>query len=100
MHAVVMCAAVLFLLGLLTTVLRRSLLFCAAGFFVSFIGTTLLFVASERAVDVAPSGFGSANGLIVVVLGASLLLLTSTIALVVYRHRAMVNLDELRELRG
>ena len=90
-------ALALLLIGLLGMLIRRSVLVALMALNVSVLGAALMFCAvAIRHHDAT----GLANAVIVTALVVVLSLLGSAVAIAVFRRRATIHLDELRELRG
>lgn len=90
-------AALLFVFGLAGALLRRSLLVVLLSIELSVLGAALAFVAFALARGDAA---GLAKAALLLFFGVSQAALGAAAALAVFRRRATVNLDELRELRG
>ena len=90
-------AIALFFGGLAGTLIRRSFLIALLSTLLSLCGPVLAFTHFAIA---RSDGAGMAVALLVLLLGGVLAVMGSATLIAVYRRRATVNLDELRELRG
>ena len=92
-----MLAAVLFVLGLTSLVLRRNLLFM-------LIGLEIMIKAAALALVVAGSYWGQADGQVMYILAISLAAAEASIGLALllqlYRRRQTLNIDTVSEMRG
>ena len=92
-----MLAAVLFVLGLTSLVLRRNLLFM-------LIGLEIMINAAALALVVAGSYWGQADGQVMYILAISLEAAEASIGLALllqlYRRRQTLNIDTVSEMRG
>ena len=92
-----MLAAVLFVLGLTSLVLRRNLLFM-------LIGLEIMINAAALALVVAGSYWGQADGQVMYILAISLAAAEASIGLALllqlYRRRQTLNIDTVSEMRG
>ena len=86
-----------FVVGLGGAATRRSLLVVLMSTELCVLGAAIVFAAYGAA---RGDPRGAAYAVVVLVLGAVLALVGAATAIAVYRRRATVNLDELRELRG
>ncbi|MBA2816613.1 NADH-quinone oxidoreductase subunit NuoK [Candidatus Pantoea persica] len=90
-------AAVLFVLGLTSLVLRRNLLFM-------LIGLEIMINAATLALVVAGSYWGQADGQVMYILAISLAAAEASICLALllqlYRRRQTLNIDTVSEMRG
>ena len=96
-HPLLVLASLLFVIGLAGALLRRSFLVTLFSFQLCVLGAALAFVAFAIARHDA-QGLAKAAGLIF--LGVIYAVLGAATTIAVFRRRATVNLDELRELRG
>jgi NADH-quinone oxidoreductase subunit K len=87
----------LLVIGLTGALLRRSWLVVLASLELGLLGVSVLFIAFGAARD-DPAGV--ARGVILLVLAVAYAVVGAAVAVAVFRRRATVNLDELRELRG
>lgn len=88
---------VLFMLGFLGLLVRRSFLASLAGALLALVGAGLVF--GHYALLRGDPG-GLARAVVLLLLGGALAGAGSAFAIAIYRRRGTVNLDELRELRG
>ncbi len=92
-----MLAAVLFVLGLTSVVLRRNILFM-------LIGLEIMINASALALVEAGSYWGQADGQVMYILAISLAAAEASIGLALllqlYRRRQTLNIDTVSEMRG
>ena len=90
-------AAVLFVLGLTSLVIRRNLLFM-------LIGLEIMINAAALALVVAGSYWGQADGPVMYILAISLAAAEASIGLALllqlYRRRQTLNIDTVSEMRG
>jgi len=90
-------AAVLFVLGLTSVVLRRNILFM-------LIGLEIMINAAALALVVAGSYWGQADGQVMYILAISLAAAEASIGLALllqlYRRRQTLNIDTVSEMRG
>lgn len=90
-------AAVLFVLGLTSLVLRRNLLFM-------LIGLEIMINAAALALVVAGSYWGQADGQVMYIPAISLAAAEASIGLALllqlYRRRQTLNIDTVSEMRG
>ena len=90
-------ALALFFVGLGGMLARRSLLVVWMATELCVLGAAVAFGAFAAA---RGDPKGAAYAFVVLVLGAVLAVVGTAVAIAVYRRRATVNVDELRELRG
>jgi NADH-quinone oxidoreductase subunit K len=90
-------AVLLFIVGLVGALLRRSLLVALLSLQLAMAGAVLAFVAFAVPADDAG---GAARAVVVVCLAVVHAIAGAATSIAVFRRRATVNLDELRELRG
>jgi len=90
-------AAVLFVLGLTSLVIRRNLLFM-------LIGLEIMINAAALALVVAGSYWGQADGQVMYILAISLAAAEASIGLALllhlYHRRQTLNIDTVSEMRG
>ena len=90
-------AAVLFVFGLTSVVLRRNILFM-------LIGLEIMINAAALALVVAGSYWGQADGQVMYILAISLAAAEASIGLALllqlYRRRQTLNIDTVSEMRG
>lgn len=96
-HPLLLLATLLFVVGLAGALLRRSLLVTLLSFELCVLGAVLAFVDFAVA---RGDGAGLAKAAVLLFLGVTHAVLGAAATLAVFRRRATVNLDELRELRG
>jgi NADH-quinone oxidoreductase subunit K len=87
----------LLFLGLSGALVRRSLLVALLSLQLSALAGVVAFVAFGM---LRGDPDGLARAVVLLFLAAVQAVLGATVAIVVFRRRATVNLDELRELRG
>ena len=95
--ALLLLAIGLFFIGIAGALIRRSLLVSLLSLQVSMLGGVVAFVAFAT---LRGDPDGIARAVVLLFLAVVQAVLGATCAIVVFRRRGTVNLDELRELRG
>lgn len=90
-------AVCLFFAGAGGALARRSILVTTLSLL--FAQTSGIFLLVHAALEREDPG-GLSRAIILILLSVALFMIQGAVAIAIYRHRATVNIDELRELRG